>query len=75
MKFEGHVLTEVKREEAGCRYKLLYANQEYEVVSSGEQAVLDSLFVRKGQRIEIEGEQRERYLYPRKEKIILDKDV
>lgn len=72
MKVEGYVITGVERKEALCRYKLIHDDREYEVISSGTQAIKDELFVRKGQHVEIEVEKEEKYLSPQKVKIILN---
>lgn len=53
-KIQGIVSAEMKQENEHSVYRIRAADQEYEIISSGLQAVKDNLFIRKGQYMEIE---------------------
>lgn len=72
MKVKGEVITEVEHAKNTSRYRILHAEGECRIVSEGEQAVHDYLFVRKGQQMEIEGELKKEELHSQKAKIVLD---
>ncbi|HJC25227.1 MAG TPA: hypothetical protein H9761_16255 [Candidatus Eisenbergiella merdavium] len=57
MEIKGSVTAGVIRDNETGRYKVDVGGREYEVVSKGRQAIKDYLFIRKGQRLEIEGEE------------------
>ena len=56
MRMIGRVTEDVTRDKEFGRYRINVGGREYEIVSSGRQAIKDYLFIRKGQRVEIEGE-------------------
>lgn len=51
----GIVTEEVTQNEEKSLYKICADGQDYEIVSTGRQALKDYLFIRKGQKMEVEG--------------------
>lgn len=57
MKMEGKLLGDIQYKNGYAQYKMLSKNQkEYDVISAGEQAGLDALFLRDGQSVQLECE-------------------
>lgn len=68
---EGEVISEVEVNSYDSRFKLRNQNQTYTVITSGMQAMKDYLFVRKGQRMEVEGKAKENVIVLESAKITL----
>lgn len=68
---EGEVISEVEVNSYNSRFKLRNQNQTYTVIASGMQAMKDYLFVRKGQRIEVQGKEKENVIVLESAKITL----
>lgn len=67
----GVVIDAVAQEENQSVYRINTGEREYAVLSKGMQAVKDNLFIRKGQQMIIEGQEKEgKILFP-KSKIII----
>ena len=71
MKISARVVTEVTRDRESGRYLVNVGGREYEIVSKGRQAIRDYLFIRKGQKLEIEGRADGSYIRPEKCRICL----
>lgn len=68
---EGEVISEVEVNSYDSRFRLRNQNQTYTVIASGMQAMKDYLFVRKGQRVEVEGKEKENVIVLESAKITL----
>ena len=71
MKISARVVTEVTRDRESGRYLVNVGGRDYEIVSKGRQAIRDYLFIRKGQKLEIEGRADGPYIRPEKCRICL----
>ena len=74
MKSSDRTAADVEGEKKSGRYRGDVGRREYEIVSAGRQAIKDYLFIRKGQKLEIEGRADGPYIRPEKCRICL-KDV
>ena len=73
MKITGEVSGEVYRENGSGKYRITVKDKEYEIVSNGRQALMDYLFLRKGQQVTIEGKQEDDTVHTEKTKIIINR--
>ena len=64
MKISARVTADVTRDKETGRYRVSVGGREYEIVSRGRQAIKDYLFIRKGQKPEIEGTADGPYIRP-----------
>ncbi len=71
MKISARVTADVTRDKESGRYRVNVGGREYEIVSAGRQAIKDYLFIRKGQKLEIEGRADGPYIRPEKCRICL----
>lgn len=55
IKICGVVTEEVIRSETKSMYRIRAGDTEYDIVSAGKQGIKDYLFVRKGQKMEVDG--------------------
>lgn len=66
----GIVMQEAVREENQSLYRIKAGEKEYAVISEGIQAVKDHIFIRKGQRMIVEGKEKEDKILSQKSKIV-----
>ena len=71
MKIIGSVCSDVKYSKGTSKYKIIRNEQEYEVVSFGKQAIKDFIFIKNGQKVEMNGNIVNKKIFPVKEKILL----
>ncbi len=73
IKINGIVTEEVIQNENQSHYKVNSGGKEYEITSTGRQAIKDNLFIRKGQHMVIEGKETsvKRNVLSEKAKILL----
>ncbi len=69
----GKVISEMKKEKTGGKYRILSGDNEYEVIVYGKQVFKDYLFVRKNQQVEIDGILEAKKIFLKKAKICLQK--
>lgn len=69
----GKVISEMKKEKMGGKYRILSGNDEYEVIVYGKQIFKDYLFIRKNQQVEIDGIFEAKKIFLRRAKICLQK--
>lgn len=70
---KGIVMQEVEDIESQGTYKIKAGEKEYSVYAEGKQAVQDWIFIRKGQYVVVEGEEKMNKVLSKKSKIILEK--
>ena len=71
---KGVVMQEVLEGENPSAYKIKSGEQEYSVISEGNQAIRDWIFIRKGQSVVVKGEEKKDKVFSKKSKIILEKE-
>ena len=71
---KGIVMQEAEEGKNQGLYKIQSGEKEYCVYTEGKQAIRDWIFIRKGQQVIVEGEERKDKVLSQKSKIMLEKE-